>query len=221
MLIYPDGSISGTVGGGAVEKVVIEQAAQVLKSGAPKVCHYDLEKDLQMKCGGKMMVFIEPIGTLQQLFIFGAGHIGTALARLGEMLGFGVTIIDNRPEFANADRFPATMKVVAAEYDQALRELEFNEDVYNVIVTHRHAHDQEILEFCVDVPFRYLGMIGSAAKVKGAFKRLAEKGISKEVIDRIHSPIGINIGGHTPAEIAVSIAAEFVKVKNEPLKLSS
>ncbi len=213
MLIKADGSISGTVGGGAIEKRVMEEALQLLPKGGAKLLHYDLGKDLGMSCGGQMTVFLEPLVPALRLIIFGAGHVGTALSQIGKLLGFTVWVIDNRREYATPERLPFADKVIAKEYAEVFAELPFDENTYAVLVTHKHAHDQEILEHCVRQKFCYLGMIGSRNKVAKAFARLREIGIDEGTIGHVHAPIGMEIGANTPAEIAVAIAAELVAVK--------
>lgn len=164
-----------------------------------------------------MTVFLEPLIPQPQLLIFGAGHIGTALTKMGKMLGFQITVIDNRPEFANKDRLPEADIVIAIEYEQSFEKLSFTPETYIVLVTHRHAHDQEILEHCIQHPFKYLGMIGSKTKVKKAFDILRDKGISQDIIDKIHSPIGLDIGADTPEELAIAIFGEIIGIRTGKL----
>jgi xanthine dehydrogenase accessory factor len=146
--------------------------------------------------------------------IFGAGHIGNALSKIGKMLGFTTIVVDNRPEFANKERLPLADRVIADDYQKALQNLSFSNSTYIVILTHRHAHDFKILDYCAKQTFYYLGMIGSRKKVAKAFKQLKEKGFEKETLKRIHAPIGIEIGAEKPEEIAVSIAAELVAIRS-------
>jgi len=214
MLVKADGSINGTVGGGTLEKRLIEEAMVALKSETPKSVHFDLGKDLSMSCGGAISAFIEPLIRMPQLIIFGAGHIGSVLTKIAKMLGFRVVVADNRPEFANSTRLPDADILYAESYQNNLAQINFDSDTYIVIVTHQHAHDQQILEYCVRKPFAYIGMIGSKTKVKKAFEQLRNKGVEEEMIAKIYSPIGLEIGAQTPAEIAVSIAAELIAVKN-------
>jgi xanthine dehydrogenase accessory factor len=213
MLVKKDGSTVGTIGGGAVEKKVLDEALSMMSSGVPKLVKYEL-KDIGMSCGGGMSVFLEPLLPAPQLIIFGAGHIGCALSQIGRMLDFNVTVVDNRPDFANAERLPWADSVIAEDYDKALGDLSYSDRTYMIIVTHKHAHDFEILERLVRKPFHYLGMIGSRTKVAKAIQQLRDRGISNEVIRKICSPVGISIGATTPAEIAISIAAELVAVRN-------
>jgi xanthine dehydrogenase accessory factor len=213
MLIKSDGTIIGTIGGGAIEKVIADQAMKLMNTTSPTLVRYDL-KDVGMTCGGAMSIFLEPLHPAPRLIIFGAGHIGTALAQIGKMLDFTVVVVDNRPEFASRERLPWADTVIAEDYRNALQNLLPIDNAYVIIVTHKHVHDFEVLEQCVQNPFHYLGMIGSTTKVTKAFQQLREKGVSEVVIERIHAPIGIDIGANTPAEIALSIAAELVAVRS-------
>ena len=213
MLIRADGSIVGTIGGGAIEKKIIDEALLMMNAPAPKLVKYEL-KDIGMSCGGGMSVFLEPLLPAPQLIVFGAGHIGCALSQIGKLLDFNVTVVDNRSEFANAERLPWADTVIAEDYQKAIDSLTFSDTAYVVILTHKHAHDFAILEQLIHKPFRYLGMIGSKTKVAKAFQQLRDKGIGENIIQQIHSPVGISIGANTPAEIAISIAAEMVAVRS-------
>ena len=161
-----------------------------------------------------MSIFLEPLISAPDLIIFGAGHIGSALSKVGSLLGFTTTVVDSREEFANRERLPWADRVIAEDYQKALPELSFRDSSYLVILTHRHANDFEILEYCIKKPFNYLGMIGSRKKVATAFQQLRETGITEEFIKRVHAPIGISIGAETPAEIAVAIAAQLIAVRS-------
>jgi xanthine dehydrogenase accessory factor len=161
-----------------------------------------------------MSVFIEPLVPAAQLVIFGGGHIGACLAQIGKMLEFNVTVVDSRPEFANAERLPWADTVIAEEYATAIDKVAFNERTYAVILTHKHTHDFEVLEKCLTKRNRYLGMIGSKAKVAKVLQQLRDNGVAEEIIAQIHSPIGIKIGANTPAEIAISILAEIIQVRS-------
>lgn len=213
MLIKSDGSIVGTIGGGAIEKKIIDEAMTLMNAPASKLVRYEL-KDIGMTCGGGMSVFLEPLRQLPQLIIFGAGHIGNELSQIGKMLDFVVTVVDNRPEFASKERLPWADTVIAEDYQQVIDKLPYSDNMYMVILTHKHTHDFEVLEQLIQKPFHYLGMIGSKTKVAKSFQQLRDKGISENSIQKIHSPIGISIGANTPAEIAISIAAELVAVRS-------
>jgi xanthine dehydrogenase accessory factor len=213
MLIRADGSIAGTIGGGAIEKKIVDEALQLMSASSPKFVRYEL-KDIGMTCGGGMSVFLEPLLPAAQLIIFGAGHIGNVLSRIGKMLDFNVTVVDNRPEFADRALLPWADIVIAEDYQKAIDALTLTDNTCLVILTHKHGHDFEVLEQVLHKPFRYLGMIGSRTKIARAFQQLRDKGVDETIIQKIHSPIGIDIGANTPAEIAISIAAELVAVRS-------
>jgi xanthine dehydrogenase accessory factor len=213
MLVRPDGTIAGTVGGGAIEKIIIDEAMKLMAGGTARLISHDL-KDIGMTCGGGMSVFIEPLVPAPQLLIFGAGHIGACLAQIGKMIDFSVTVVDNRPDFANAGHLPWADTIIAEEYEAAIEKAVFNARTYVVILTHKHSHDYEVLEMCLKKKWCYLGMIGSRAKVAKVFDQLRAKGVSDELIQKIHSPVGIKIGANTPAEIAISILAEIIQARS-------
>jgi len=213
MIVKEDGSIVGSVGGGAFEKKIIEDALLALQEGTPRTVQYHLTYDLEMCCGGSAEAFIEPLVPAQKLFIFGAGHIGSALTKIGKLLGFHVTVVDDRPEFANAERLPDAGHIIGKRYDEAFADLHFDEKTYIVVVTHDHQYDKEVLEYCATQPFAYLGMIGSKRKAKRGLDYLRSRGARPEQIAKIHTPMGLDIGAQTPEEIAVSIAAEIIAVK--------
>ena len=213
MIVKKDGTTVGTIGGGAIEKRITEEALTMMQSRGTRLLKYEL-KDIGMVCGGGMSVFLEPLVDAHPLIIFGAGHIGAALSKIGAMLGFTTVVVDNRPEFASEEKLPWADRVIAGDYQKALHDLSFSDTTYVVILTHRHAHDFEILEYCIEQPFSYLGMIGSRKKVGKAFDQLREKGVTEADIKRIHAPIGLDIGAESPEELAVAIAAQLVTVRS-------
>jgi len=166
-----------------------------------------------MICGGDLEVFIEPILTTPTLFIFGGGHISLPLAKTAKLLGFKIAVIDDRAEFANTERFPEAEMVLADDFTKAFSKLKIDKTSYIVIVTRGHQHDELVLDMALGTPAKYIGMIGSKTKVKATYSHLLAKGVPKEKLDSVHSPIGLEIGAQTPEEIAVSILAEIVKVK--------
>ncbi len=215
MIVYPDGKIFGSIGGGKIEHEVINDALELMSK--EKVCkkNYALTEDLDMLCGGSVEFLFEPVGDMDKLIIFGAGHIGLELFRLAKKAGFLVSDVDNRPEFANSDRFPDVVEIFAGDYEKMLPKINCSSRTFVVIVTHGHKHDEPILHYCIQQPFAYLGMIGSKRKTLIMFKNLQEKGISGEQLSGVHSPIGLNIGTETPFEIAVSILSEIIAVRNK------
>jgi xanthine dehydrogenase accessory factor len=217
MLVKPDGSILGTIGGGNLEAQVIEEAVKVIKQGKPKRLHMSLTakeaEEVGMICGGDLEVFIEPILTPPTLYLFGGGHVSLPLAKMGKLLGFKITVIDDRAEFAHPERFPEADILLAGDFTSSFPKLKIDKSSYIVIVTHGHQHDELVLEWAVGTQAKYIGMIGSQTKVKTIYSHLLAKGISKEKLDRVHAPIGLAIGAQTPEEIAVSILAEIIKVR--------
>jgi xanthine dehydrogenase accessory factor len=213
MVVHADGSILGTIGGGKLEAESIQAALGLMGSTGPAQKIYHLTEDEGVLCGGKATMLFEPFGNPERLIVFGAGHIGQALAPLAAKAGFGVMVVDNRPEFATRERFPDAERVIAGPYGETLGQLRFDPHTYIVITTHGHESDEEILSYCIHQPFAYLGMIGSQHKVATVRKHLEEQGVGKNRIARVHAPIGLNIGAETPFEIAVSILAEMVAVR--------
>ena len=209
MLVRPDGSISGTIGGGSLEAKIIEEAVKVIRQGKPKHHHFTLTDqeagEVGMICGGELEVFIEPILTAPVLYIFGGGHISLPLAKMARMAGFNIAVIDDRPEFANAERFPEVDTTLAVDFIESFSKVNIDKSSYIVIVTRGHRHDELVLEWAVGTPAKYIGMIGSKTKVKTVYSHLLAKGISREQLDGVHSPIGLEIEAQTPEEIAVSI----------------
>jgi len=217
MLVKADGSILGTIGGGSLEAQVIEEAIRVIRQGKPKRLHIGLTarevEEEGMLCGGELEVFIEPILTPPTLYLFGGGHISLPLAKVGKLLGFKIAVIDDRAEFANADRFPEADVILADDFTKTFPKLKIDKSSYIVIVTRGHQYDDMVLEWAVGTKAKYIGMIGSKAKTKAIFSHLLAKGIAKEQLDRVHAPIGLEIHAQTPEEIAVSILAEIVTVR--------
>ncbi len=217
MLIRSDGSIVGTVGGGGLEAQVLKEAMKVIKGGAPRLLHFDpTGKEVAeegMICGGKSAVFVEPITSNPCLYIFGGGHVSFYMAKTAKMVGFRVVVADDRPEFASRERFPDADEIMVDNFSSALQRLRINKNSYIVILTSGHFSDEEVLEWAVKTDAPYIGMIGSKKKKDTIFSHLQSKGISRDVLERVHSPIGLEIDAETPEEIAVSILAEVIKVR--------
>lgn len=212
MVVWPDGRIAGTVGGGRFEQVVIEAARQALTEGKPRRFAVNLTRDLGMCCGGAMEVFLEPIAPRDRLIVYGAGHVALPTVAIAEKLGFDVTVVDAREEFATAERFPGAT-VVEGDPRRHARELHPDARTYVLVVTHEHSLDQDLVEILLPKAGAWVGMIGSRAKVARFKVRLLAAGMSEAVFGRLRSPVGVDIGAETPEEIAVSIAAELVRVR--------
>ena len=229
MLVFSDGRIVGTVGGGCYEHDAIGKAKQVLATRKPTTVKYDLNDDFAeetgLVCGGQMEVFIEPIEASPAVYIFGAGHVGYYLARLAHDAGFAVHVIDDRAAFANTDRFPFAAAVVVDDIPDWLSRTTLPATAYAVVVTRGHRNDLDALRALAPRELRYMGLIGSRAKVARLYEQLmTEGGVDPDCLARIHAPIGLDLGAVTPQEIAVSITAELIAVrrgKAEALKAAS
>ncbi|MFC2022555.1 XdhC family protein [Chloroflexota bacterium] len=220
MLIKRDGSITGSIGGGDVEQEIKRQAIETMDSGVPQIVHLDLSgrgEEEAMICGGQMDIFLEPIAPQETLYLFGAGHVSQSTAVIAKMLEFRVVVIDPRPEYTNAERFPDADMLVTEDYESAFPKLKVDENSYIIIYTPGHVLDERCLGFAIGTTAKYVGMIGSKKKVKEIKDRLIQKGVTCQQLDRAHAPIGMEISAETPAEIAISIMAEIVQVRrNSP-----
>lgn len=160
-------------------------------------------------------IMVDRIRKLKTLYCFGAGHVAVPTVRLAALVGFRAIVIDDRPEFANANRFPDADKIVVKDFNNAFEGLAIDADAFIVIVTHGHQHDRTVLEQALKTPAGYIGMISSHRKKEEIYKALMADGVKKERLEQVYSPIGIDIGGETPEEIAVSIVAELIKVRSQ------
>jgi xanthine dehydrogenase accessory factor len=214
MLVRDDGSIAGTIGGGCVEAEVWQAAREVMESERPRTLTFNLNQDPKydtgLVCGGTLEIFVEPILPPADLYVFGAGHVAASLYKIARIAGFDVTVIDDREAYANRERFPDAQQVIAEDFDKAAAQLTPNESSYIVIVTRGHRDDMRMLRWAVQTPARYVGMIGSKRKTIAIFKELQQEGLDAHLFDRVHAPVGLDIGAITPEEIAVSITAELI-----------
>ncbi len=216
MLVREDGTISGTIGGGCVEAEVWAAAKEAIRNEAPRKMVFNLNHDASydngLICGGTLEVFVEPILPQPTLYIFGGGHVSMALAQTAHAAGFAIGIVDDRETFANAQRFPMAREIYTS-FEDAFAKLTPNASSYLVIVTRGHRDDMRVLAWAVKTAARYIGMIGSQRKVLSVYKALAAEGIAREQFDRVHAPVGLEIGALSPEEIAISIAAELIAVR--------
>jgi len=223
MLVNKDGLISGTIGGGITEAKVIEETKQALREGKGKLLTYRLTKeqaalDEGAICGGEMKVFIDILQPKEEVLIFGAGHIAACVSKLAKTVGFKVTIIDDRKEFANQDRFPEADEIIAEDTEKALTHLNITPSTYIIVLTRGHLKDEEVLSSVTRSNAAYIGMIGSRKKNATVFQHLEEQGISQDELAKVYAPIGIDIKAQTPEEIAVSIVAEIIQVRRKKEK---
>ncbi len=224
MVVGRDGLISGTIGGGTTEARVIEEAKEAIKDGQGRFLSYHLTKeeaalDEGAICGGEMKIFIDILQPKEEILIFGAGHIAVYVSKLAKMVGFKVTVIDDREEFANKERFPEADEIIAEDIKKALSHLKITPSTYIIVVTRGHLKDEEALGSVIRSNVSYIGMIGSRKKNAAVFQHLEEQGISAQELKKVHAPIGIDIGAQTPEEIAVSIIAEIIKVRRKKVIL--
>jgi xanthine dehydrogenase accessory factor len=217
MLVRDDGSIVGTIGGGCVEADVWQAAREVMESEKPRTLTFDLNQDPKydtgLVCGGTLEVFIEPVLPPALLYIFGAGHVAVNVCKAAALAGFDPIVTDDRTSYATKERFPAAREVHALDFDEAMHKLEPNEASYIVIVTRGHRDDMHILRWAVQTRARYVGMIGSKRKIIGIFKALQSEGVPAHLFERVHAPIGLDIGAVTPEEIAIAITAELIAIR--------
>jgi len=218
MLLKDDGTTVGSIGGGNLELRIINNAKKLIVTGKSELMHFDLknskDKGLDMMCGGEMDVFLEPIIPKYELFIFGGGHVAIPLSKLANFVGFDVYIIDDRKEYAAKERFSEVKKAIHQDFKKAFEIINIGSTSFIVIITAKHSSDGKVLENAIKTPARYIGMMGSPKKREQIFQDLMEKGISKDLLKKVYSPIGVSISSETPEEIAVSIVAEMIKVRN-------
>ena len=216
MLVYADGRTVGTIGGGCYENDAFWKARDAIATGKPALVHYDLNDDFAQEngliCGGRMDVHIDPLSPTPPLYVVGAGHVGWHLARVAGEAGFRIHVIDDREKFANAERFPGAEVVVDAIPDW-LHRADIPASAYVVVVTRGHQHDLDAMRALAARDLKYLGLIGSRAKVARINEALVAEGMPAECLRRVHAPIGLEIGAVTPAEIAISILAELIAVR--------
>lgn len=217
MRVFENGVIEGTIGGGSLEKKVVEDALMQLKIGHPRLFEHHLLQEHEMCCGGSVKVYIEPEKAVQKLYIFGAGHVGKELSKLALQADFDISVVDDRSSYIQDIQHPE-IKTICLDFETALEQLTFDAETYVVILTYKHDVDRAILRYCLKQPFSYLGFIGSQRKILVTRKMMLHEGIADEILlDKVDMPIGINIGAETPFEIAVSILAKLIKVKNKDL----
>ncbi|MGO8987554.1 MAG: XdhC family aldehyde oxidoreductase maturation factor [bacterium] len=209
ILIKTSGEKIGSLFGGVeLEKKILSEGEILLKEKMPKVSVLSSEHR-------RMEVLLEPVFCEPTVYIFGGGHISVQLAPLVEKVHFRVVVIDDREMFANRERFPEADEIVVTEFEKCFDRLNVDDSSYIVIVTRGHLYDGFVLEQAIKTNARYIGMIGSKKKIRTLYQSLMENGVTKEALNRVHAPIGLDINSETPEEIAVSIVAELIKVRGE------
>ncbi|MDA3906590.1 MAG: XdhC/CoxI family protein [Bacteroidales bacterium] len=215
MLVYADGSIAGSIGGGKIEHLVIQDALKLIDSSVSKSIDYDLSGDAAMQCGGKVSIYFEAAQSQAKLYIFGGGHIGKVLSRFANEFAFQVFLLDNRPEIMPENKIEGIQYLVG-EYNDLCEELKFDTQTFVIATTHKHLHDEEIIAKCLAKPHAYLGMMASKRKAALARKKWAENSdLEADKIDKVYAPIGVPINCETPEEIAISVLAQLIDFKNK------
>ena len=217
MLVYADGRTIGTIGGGCYENDAFWKARQSLETRKPLVARYELADDIAEEsgliCGGQMDVYIEPLEGAPHLYLVGAGHVAYHLARAAAPVGFRLHVLDDREKFANEERFPEATEVIVDDIPSWLDSAELPANAYVVILTRGHRHDLDALRSLAQRDLRYLGLIGSKAKVARLYEALQDESVPLDRLRHVHAPVGLDIGAVSPQEIAVSILAELIAVK--------
>ena len=210
MIVTQNGKVIGTVGGAIAELQLIEQAIHAIKEGKPRTVKMPLPV-----CAGVMTCFINVFQSAETLVLIGAGHVAQPMARLGKMLGFRIVLIDDRPEYATRERFPEADELIVDNWEKALSELRIDENSYIVILTYAGEYDEFALRQVIGSKAAYIGMIASRSKAKTIIAKLQRDKIPDELVRRVTTPIGLDIGAETPAEVAVSTLAQIIMFRKK------
>lgn len=216
MLVFPDGSIEGTVGGGELESRVIQEALQALADGKARLLEYNMadpQRGDPGVCGGQVEVFVEPVLPSPVMVVIGAGHVGKALAHLAKWLGFQVVVNDDRVEFCTPESVPDGDEYLPLAMADLPQHLEITPWTYLVLTTRGVTVDVDGLPALLDSQAAYIGVIGSRRRWATTQQQLLDQGIPQEKLDRVRSPIGLELNAETPEEIAVSIMAEIIMLR--------
>jgi xanthine dehydrogenase accessory factor len=219
MLIFSDSRISGSIGGGEMESRVVAVALEALQDGRTRVLPYTLvepDRGDPGVCGGEVEIYLEPYAPPATLLVIGCGHVGQAVAELGHFLGYRVVVTDDRDKLASPDVIPNADLHLPGSFADALAQSPINEHTFIVMVTRNVLVDREIVPQIIHSPARYIGMMGSSRRWAETKRLLIEDGLSMDDLARVQAPIGLEIQAETPAEIAVSILAEIIKLRRTP-----
>lgn len=220
MLVRGDGTTLGTVGGGRVEAETAQAALTALEEGTPRSIPFVLTEEHGFACGGGMTVYVEPHGSAPRLVMFGAGHVGRAVAALARSCGFRVTVVDERPECTGKEILPFADEIICSPVTDCFARLRLNNNTYVVIATPGHLHDFAAVRGALKSEAGFIGLLGSRRKGETLMALLEEEGFSQDERDRVITPVGLDIGAETPEEIAVSIIGQLVtKRKKDGLML--
>jgi xanthine dehydrogenase accessory factor len=216
MLVMSDSSILGTVGGGLFEKQIIDEGLKVIETGEPLILNKDLSiapGGIGAVCGGQISIFIEPIIKKSKMFIFGAGHVGKAIAELAQHMDFSLNVIDERTDWANKENYPMDICLwTGNEFDSA-EQIPSDSKSFIIILTRSWKLDEGILKRVLRKEHAYIGVIGSKKKIKTHYDNLTTEGFKDEDFNKVYAPIGLPMGAYSPHEIAVSILGEIIAVQ--------
>jgi len=226
MLVYPDGRFIGTVGGGDLEHRVLDEAWMAVADGKPRLLSYNMSDPARGDpgvCGGQVEVFVEPILPASMVVVIGGGHVGKAVVHLAKWLGFRVAVSDDRSEFCNPESVPGADAYYAVPMEKLTEQIKITRQTYLVVTSRGSGIDAAGLPNLLEANAAYIGVIGSKRRWATTVKALKEKGVADEKIARVHSPMGLELKAETPEEIAVSIMAEILMLKDKgsgkPMKL--
>jgi xanthine dehydrogenase accessory factor len=218
MLVLADGQVEGSVGGGEMESRVIRDALEALRDGTPRLVSYSLLNPNAGDpgvCGGEVEIFVEPLEPRPTILVIGGGHVGRAIVHLAQWLGFRVVLADDRPEYCSREAAPGADEYRVEPIAELARTFPFSDSTYIVMPTRGMPLDVEGLPHLFGVPHAYLGIIGSRRRWATAAKQLEARGVSREKLELVHSPMGLELNAETPEEIAVSILAEIVMLRRQ------
>lgn len=210
MLVTANGRTIGTVGGGALEQQATDMAMDVMAAGTPRTMQVHLTEEAGYACGGQVSLYLEPVLPAPQLLICGAGHVGQALCHLAAYAGFAVSVIDDREEFLTEQLLPQAQQRIVSDFIAPFTSMNVSEGTYMVICTRGHTHDFHLVEQAMATPALYIGMLGSRLKRTALIEKLSAAGLDHQHQERLYTPVGLDIGGQTPQEIAVSIVAQLI-----------
>ena len=218
MIVYQDGRIFGTVGGGELESRVLATALEAIQDGKPRLLSYNLadpQRGDPGVCGGQVEVFVEPILPKPTLVVVGAGHVGKAVAHLAHWLGFHVVVSDDRPELCSPESVPEADEFITGPLVELPQHISITSWTYLVLTTRNVTIDVPGLPALLETPAAYIGVIGSKRRWATTVEMLREAEVAEEQLARVHSPMGLEIKAETPEEIAVSIMAEIIKERRQ------
>jgi xanthine dehydrogenase accessory factor len=221
LVLRADGTVVGRLGeGGFIEDHVRQKAEDVMREDYLTVLQFEVGEDEVQRWGVErgdtLDVFVEPIVAIPTLYLFGGGHVSLQIAKIATMVGFKTVVIDDRPAFANKERFPMADATLVEDLTTVFERLNIDDQSYIVAVTRGHQHDEPVIEQAIRTSARYIGMIGSKRKITRMWKKLIERGADRERLAQVHAPIGLEVGADTPEEIAVSIVAQMIQTRRGP-----